>query len=78
MTENTESAVNKVTQKLTAILDVLAPIKTIQTRTHYAPWLSKATEQKINEKNTAPKKAARTNLEIDWMEYKKKRKVNLV
>ena len=79
MTENTESAVNKVTQKLTAILDVLAPIKTIQTRTHYDPWLSKATKKKINERNSAQKKAARTNLESDWKEYKKKRnKVNSI
>ena len=79
MTEDTESAVNMVTKKLTAIIDVLAPIKTIQTRTHYAPWLSKATKKKINERNSAQKKAARTNLESDWKEYKKKRnKVNSI
>ena len=79
MTEDTESAVRIVTEKLTTILDVMAPIKTIQNRTHYAPWLSKGTKEKIKQRNAAQRKAARTNLESDWADYKVKRnKVNAI
>ena len=38
-TTTVDSAVNILTTKLTQILDKLAPIKTIQIRTNYSPWL---------------------------------------
>ena len=62
-----------VTKKLTEILDMLAPVKTLQTRTNYAPWLSGATKEKIKQRNEAQIKAARTKKQSDWEEYKKQR-----
>ena len=66
MTEDVEVAVEMVTRKLTAILDIMAPVKTIQTRGKYAPWLSEATKKKIQTRNEAQKKASQTNLKGDW------------
>lgn len=37
-------ATEMLTHKLTTILDELAPIRTFQTRTQYAPWLSEETK----------------------------------
>ena len=33
-----------LTEKLTSVLDLLAPVKTIQTRTRYVPWLTPETK----------------------------------
>ena len=71
MTENLDEAVELLTEKLTKILDKMAPIKTIQTRANYAPWISGETKQKIKERNDAQKKATETNLNDDWVNYKK-------
>ena len=73
MTEDVEVAVNMVTEKLTAILDVMAPVKVIQTRANYAPWLSESTKKKIKDRNEAQKKASQTKLKSDWDEYKRQR-----
>jgi uncharacterized membrane protein len=76
MTEDVEVAVNMVTEKLTAILDFMAPVKVIQTRANYAPWLSESTKKKIKDRNEAQKKASQTKLKSDWDEYK--RQTNLI
>ena len=73
MTEDVEEAVKIVTEKLTSILDIMAPIKTIQTRAKFAPWLSEDTKRKIHLRNQAQKKALNTNLEKDWKDYKRQR-----
>ena len=75
MTEDVEVAVQLVTQKLTEILDIMAQVKSIQTRSRYAPWLSEATKKKIKNRNEAQKKASETNLKSDWDEYRKQRNV---
>ena len=41
---NVNDAVQLLSVQVTAALDKTAPIKTFQTRTKYAPWLSKETE----------------------------------
>ena len=73
MSEDVETAVEIVTNKLTTILDVMAPIKVIQARAKYAPWLSEATKNKIKARNEAQKKASESKTKSDWDEYKKLR-----
>ena len=41
--ENANMAAQILTSKLSKILDSMAPIRTIQVRTKYAPWLSEST-----------------------------------
>jgi hypothetical protein len=56
-----DMVVKLFTEKITAILDEMAPIRKFQIRRKYAPWLSNNTEEKINERNLAQKKAVETN-----------------
>ena len=79
MSDDVEAAVGIVTQKLTEILDEMAPIKSIQNRSRYAPWVSDDTKNKMIARNEAQKKASETKLQSDWEEYKKQRnQVNLI
>ena len=51
-------AVQLMSDKITFILDAMAPIKTIQVRTRYVPWLSKETIRLMKERDLAQKEAA--------------------
>ena len=64
-----DAATEKLVEKITKILDELAPIKTIQTRTNYAPWLSKDTKDLKKQREAAQEKAARTNNQEDWRNF---------
>ena len=71
--DNVDTAVKLVTDKLNKILDEMAPIKIIQVRTHYAPWMSSETKAKAKERDLAQKKAAQTQSVEDWQTYKQLR-----
>ena len=73
MCNDVNQAGKMVTDKLTAILDIMAPVKLIQVRSNFAPWLSETTKKKIVERNEAQKKATETKLKEDWDEYKRLR-----
>ena len=73
MTDSAEEAVQIVTKKLTLILNAMAPVKNIQTRAKYAPWLSKETNEKIKARNKSQKVASQNNLKEDWDKFKRQR-----
>ena len=60
-----ETAAKLLTQGLTRVLDTLAPLRTIQTRTNYAPHLSHETKKLMEERNEVQSKAARTGDQED-------------
>ena len=64
------TAVELLTSKLKFILDTLAPMKTIQIRTRYAPLLSKVTLELMKERDKQQKLAAETKKREDWQRYK--------
>ena len=68
--QNVDQASKMITTKLGEILDAMAPIKTIQIRTKYAPWLSENTKQLLKERNTAQKVASSTRDPDHWRHYK--------
>ena len=68
-----ESAAQILNDKITDILDVMAPIRSFQVRTKYAPWLSQNTKNLIKERDQAQQKAARTKNADDWRIYKQMR-----
>ena len=68
--EDVDSAVQLFTNKLNNILNVMAPIKRIQVRTKYAPWISSNTKEKIQTRNQAQKAASETGQKEDWIKYK--------
>ena len=71
--ENPEEAVEIFTNKLTLILDEMAPVKKYQVRNNYAPWLTNATKGLMTDRDLAQKKAAETGLSDDWKTFKKLR-----
>jgi hypothetical protein len=74
---DTELALQILTENLTNILDIMAPIRTIQIRENYAPWLSLETKQIMTDRDLAQKVAAETKSEENWKIFKRLRnKVN--
>ena len=71
--EDVEIAVEMFTKKVTDILDDMCPMKTIQVRTNYLPWMSDETKDRINQRNELLKKAKKSKIDNDWKEYKKLR-----
>ena len=68
--EDPDKAADILTSKLTVILDQMAPIKTIQVRAKYAPWMSESTKELLKERNEAQKVASRTKILDDYRQYK--------
>ena len=64
------TAVELLSSKITFVLDTMAPLKTIQIRTKYAPWLIKHTVELMKERNMQQKKASETNDRDDWVRFK--------
>ena len=58
------------TDKITSILDNMAPVRKYQIRKKYAPWLSNNTKERINERNLAQKKAVETGMPDDWKQFR--------
>ena len=71
--DNPEDATEILSRKLNLILDEMAPIRKYQVRPKYAPWLTNCTKELMNERDLAQKRASRTGLREDWIEFKKLR-----
>ena len=69
------TAVSIPTRNLTVLLDEMAPIKSIQIRTKYAPWLSQSTKEKMRERDWAQKAATESRLKSDWNTVSNKLKI---
>ena len=65
-----DTAVDILTRKLTFILDSMAPMKTYQVRTRYAPWLTSLTINLMKERDLQQKKASETQRREDWQKFK--------
>ena len=77
MCTEVDKAVELFTEKLTVILDDMAPMKSIQIRTNYAPWLSRDTMELMKARDEVQKLASETKSRDDWVKHKQLRnKVN--
>ena len=70
LSENVNKAVELMSNKITSILDTMAPIRTVQVRTNYAPWLSQETKELMSERDTLQSRAAKSKSAEDWKKYK--------
>ena len=70
LSDDVNTAVELLSSKIIFILDTMAPMKTIQIRTKYAPWLSKQTMELMKQRNEQQKKASETNDKDDWVRFK--------
>ena len=66
--ECVNTAVGLLSSKLTSILDRLAPVKKIQIRSQYVPWLTY--EKLMQDRDDAQKHASNTQSGEDWQAYK--------
>ena len=63
-------AAELLVSKMSNVLDKMAPVRTIQAKTRYAPWLSEETKKLQNVRNAAQKTASQTDSQEDWRLYK--------
>ena len=73
MSDNVDYAVDLLTEKISKVLNEMAPVKKIQCRAKYAPWISDSTKKKIKKRNAAQKRALDTNDNNDWEQYRRLR-----
>ena len=70
LSTDVNSAVQLMSDKITFILDTMAPMRTIQVRKKFAPWLSQATLDLMKERDQLQKLAAETGSREDWKKFK--------
>ena len=68
--EDANQAAEIFITKLSQILDKHAPVKTFQTRTKFAPWLSDTTKQLMKDRDLAQIQASSSRNENDWKNYR--------
>ena len=66
-------AAELLTSGLTRVLDVCAPIRTIQNRNNYALHLSESTKKLMEERNVAQRCAAASGSPDEWRNYQRLR-----
>ena len=69
--DDPDLALKMLSDDLSFILDQMAPIRTIQIREKYAPWLSSETKQLMSDRDLAQKVAAESKSENDWIIFKR-------
>ena len=67
---NASVAADNLNQELSKVLDKWAPIRKVQIRQNYRPWISKETKDLINQRNLAQELASRSNKAEDWQKFK--------
>ena len=63
-------AAEALTQKLTEVLDEMAPVRKIQTRKKYAAWMTKETKALKEKREAAHERAVVTDNQEDWRYYR--------
>ena len=69
-TTDVNVAAELLVTKLTDVLDKMAPVRTIQTRTRYAPWVGESTKDLQRERDEAQEKAAQSDNPEDWRQFR--------
>ena len=64
--KDVEIAAEMFTDKLSKVLDRVAPVRRFQTRSNYAPWMTKDTKNLKEKREVAHKKAIHTDHPDDW------------
>ena len=68
--ENANEAAENLSKNLCEALDRWAPVKKIQVKPNYRPWISKETKSLMNQRDYAQELASRTNNFDDWRKFK--------
>ena len=71
--QDANMAAEMLTKKLNVILDEMAPVKKIQLRTNFAPWISEQCKAEMDSRDAAHKTAAESGLDTDWDTFRQVR-----
>ena len=63
-------ATELLVRKINGLLDIMAPVRTIQTHAKYAPWLGEDTKKLKDERDKAQEHAALTDDPEDWRVFR--------
>ena len=74
-TSDVDSAVAMLTSKLCTVLDKFAPVKTVQIRSNYAPWLNEEVRKLISQRDAAQLVAAHSQCQDSWRYYRNLRNI---
>ena len=74
---NLNYVANTLVDEVNRVLDVIAPVRTIQLRTKYAAHLTEATKQMMTDRNNLKTKAILSKLDEDWSIFRKARNKTL-
>ena len=70
MSQDANTSAEILTSNITSILDKLAPVKTIQIKSNYAPWLNDKLKAMMRKRDEAQRNASRSGNMEDWRLYK--------
>ena len=77
LSEDVDEAVHLLSKNLTNVLDEMAPLRTIQIRKNYNPFISKETKELMKARDKLQQVASETKSKEEWKNYKQLRnKVN--
>ena len=68
--ENANEAAENLSRNIWEALDRWAPVKKVQIKPNYRPWVSQETKVLMNQRNYAQELASRTNNLDDWQKFK--------
>ena len=68
--EDVNTAAELFQHNLNSVLDQLAPIRKIQTRTHFAPWISEETRDLMEERSKLQEAAVLSQSDQEWTRYR--------
>ena len=68
--EDANKAAENLTNEINKVLDKWAPLKKVQIRTKYRPWISKETKVLMKQRDFAQEIASHTKNQDDWRKYK--------
>ena len=68
--QDPNTAVKLLSDKITSVLDIMAPMRTIQIRTNYNPWLSLKTKEMMTDRDRLHKTASETQKPEEWRKFK--------
>ena len=73
LTFDANIAAKALTDKIVAVLDKHAPVRTIQVRKNFAPWMNKDLKNKMIERDTAREIAEISGDQDDWRSFRNTR-----
>jgi hypothetical protein len=71
MCGDASEAARLLSVNLNSVLDRMAPVRRIQVRHNFAPWVTPACKERMAARDSAQKKASESRSDADWTDYRR-------